>query len=192
MADKTPKRPKARQAAAAAESGAELFRPMGREEIREVFFSTAPERKARRERHDALSESQRRLISKNYFYFDYPAWAADMQDHGMTNSELMARLPEIHEKVASGEGVLKEPSRRKPHRFDDQIIMNYMGIPGTRGVISSKQPVTTHYKRALYEPATVPAIREHLARMSAEARKAAAKRPHNPRMGQTKRKYGGY
>ena len=222
MADKTPKRPKARQAAAAAESGKPVkLRKNFQNEMspadwiryylglpqeypmNPVLIEKGLDRLARVEIGDDHGPRPRRLTdferavqldlhsAKAALYRDERQFMPHQREFVKRQRQKdMDRLVDWSSTLGTVHG-----KRASLERGESPMLKNLAYLPTAIGrvigdrpdVFPSQEAAAAHMQRSGFRDPG-----ETVEQARARARKAAAKRPHNPRMGQTKLKYGGY
>ena len=216
MADKTPKRPKARQAAAAAESGKPVklkknFQNEMSPADRIRYYLGLPQEypmnpvlieKARAKLREKQGGQGGNLTSfESQVMFDihsaasaqrqderfegYPGVAASMRSDA--KKSLLRRAADEggrYSPMWNAQYALQQLYGELPSEFNPDLTQVTRSGPD---VFPTQQAAEAHIRRSGFRDPG-----ETVEQARARARKAAAKRPHNPRMGQTKRKYGSY
>ena len=214
MADKTPKRPKARQAAAAAESGKTVklkknFQNEMSPADRIRYYLGLPQeypmnpgltdKALGRLREDRVVRGRLTDFEAQVMHDVLSASAAKRQDERFYD-----RFPEIaSESRSRSEGDIMRMASNESY---DPMFRAQYGMEQLLGALPS-DPTDLRLGLSRSGPSAFPsqeAAAAHMRRSGfrdpgetveqarARARQDAAKRPHNPRMGQTKRKYGSY
>ena len=208
MADKTPKRPKARQAAAAAESGKPVklkknFQNEMSPADRIRYYLGLPQgypmnpgliEKATAKLH---AREDRTPFEAQVMFDVHSAGAAQRQDE-RSYEPGVAEVAE-YRRSRGKESLLRmaadEEERYSPmwnaqyalQRLYGELPSEFNTIRSGPEVFPSQEAAAAHMRRSGFRDPG-----ETVEQARARARQDAAKRPHNPRMGQTKRKYGSY